>query len=154
MEELAHDCAADADGPVEDLATGLIQLTRLIRGIYRRTAERHNLTPVQAKLLCGLLDGPRGMAALAQTFGVEKAALTGLMDRTEKLGLAQRSPVPGDRRALQATLTDAGRAAARAFNADVTAEMGKLTEHLGPDTSEQLRTTVTDILERHRAHSA
>ena len=40
------------------------------------------------------------MAELAHCFGVEKAVLTGLMDRAERRGLAQRSPVPGDRRAL------------------------------------------------------
>ncbi|MBB5781186.1 MarR family transcriptional regulator [Nonomuraea jabiensis] len=66
-----------------------------MQGIYTRLSERHDLTPVQARLLCVLLDGPRGMAELAQCFGVEKAALTGLMNRAERRGLAQRSAVPG-----------------------------------------------------------
>ena len=91
-----------------DVAAELVQLTMLVQAIYARVAERHDLTPVQARLLCQLLDGPRGMAELARCFGVEKAALTGLTDRAERRGLARRSPVAGDRRALQVTLTDAG----------------------------------------------
>src|SRR5271168_2901056 len=83
--------------PDLDVAAALIQLTTVVQGIYARVSEQHDLTPVQAKLLCVLLDGPRGMAELANCFGVEKAALTGLMDRAERRGLARRSPVPGDR---------------------------------------------------------
>ena len=135
-----------------DIATALIQLTGLIQGIYARVSERHDLTPVQAKLLCVLLDGPRGMADLAQIFGVERAALTGLMDRAEKRGLAHRAPVPGDRRALQATLTDTGRQAAAAFHSDITAELAQLTADLVPDAGEHLRATLTEIIQRHRTN--
>jgi DNA-binding MarR family transcriptional regulator len=46
------------------------------------------------------------MTELARCCGVEKAALTGLVDRAERRGLAERTPVPGDRRALRVTLTD------------------------------------------------
>jgi DNA-binding MarR family transcriptional regulator len=153
-EVLATDHTRATAGPAGtpmDLATALIQLTRLIQGIYARVSERHDLTPVQAKLLCVLLDGPRGMADLAQIFGVERAALTGLMDRTEKRGLARRAPVTGDRRALQATLTDAGRETAAAFHADITSELVHLTADLGPRADEHLRATLTDIIRRHRA---
>lgn len=134
-----------------DVATGLVQLTGLVQGIYARVSERHELTPVQAKLLCVLLDGPRGMADLAQCFGVEKAALTGLMDRAERRGLARRTPVPGDRRALQATLTDSGRRTAAAFHAEVSAELSRLTAPLAPADTEHFRATMTDIIQRCRA---
>ncbi|WP_433472441.1 MarR family winged helix-turn-helix transcriptional regulator [Spirillospora sp. CA-142024] len=134
-----------------DVATGLVQLTGLVQAIYTRVSERHDLTPVQAKLLCVLLGGPRGMADLARCFGVEKAALTGLMDRAERRGLAQRTPVPGDRRALQATLTEEGRAAATAFHAEVSAELAHLTAPLAPADSEQFRATMAGIIQRCRA---
>jgi DNA-binding MarR family transcriptional regulator len=129
-----------------DLATGLVRLTGLVQGIYGRVSERHHLTPVQAKLLCVLLAGPRGMAELAQCFGVERAALTGLMDRAERRGLAQRSAVPGDRRAVRVTLTDAGRQAATAFHAEVTAELGHLTSALAPHDREQFGRVMTEML--------
>ena len=148
-------CPADgpnpeAAGPHPDVATGLIQITSLVQGIYARVSERHDLTPVQARLLCVLLGGPRGMAELAQCFGVEKAALTGLMDRAERRGLARRSPVPGDRRALRVTLTDAGHRAAAAFHAEVSAELGRLVATLAPHDREQFRSTMAEIIARCR----
>lgn len=143
--------AATGSGVGMDVATGLIQLAGLVQSIYARVSERHDLTPVQAKFLCVLLAGPRGMADLAQCFGVEKAALTGLTDRVERSGLAQRSAVPGDRRALQVTLTDAGRQAAIAFHAEVTKELRRLVAPLSPQDREHLRSTMAEIVARCRA---
>src|SRR5579863_2645030 len=117
-----------AQAGTDEVAGRLLQLATMVQACYACVAERHDLTPVQARLLCVLLDGPRGLADLAHCFGVEKAALTGLMDRAERRGLARRSPVTGDRRALQATLTEAGRRAAAAFHADVGAELSRLIE--------------------------
>ena len=146
--EAGPGCAADVPraGPVLDAAGGLIQLTTLVQVIYARVSERHDLTPVQARLLCVLLDGPRGMADLARCFGVEKAALTGLMDRAERRGLARRSPVPGDRRALQVTLTDAGQAAAAEFHAEIGTELNRLLEPLAPHEREQFRSAIAEII--------
>jgi DNA-binding MarR family transcriptional regulator len=143
----------DAGDPDMDLAAGLVQLTSLVQTIYARVSERHDLTPVQAKLLCVLLAGPRGMAELAQCFGVEKAALTGLMDRAERRGLAQRSAVPGDRRALRVTLTDAGRQAAIAFHTEVSAELDRLVSPLAPQDREHFRNTMAEIVAKRRTSS-
>jgi DNA-binding MarR family transcriptional regulator len=140
----AAGCVTSA--PPADVATGLVQLTALVQAVYARVSERHDLTPAQARLLCHLLDGPRGMAELARCFGVEKAALTGLMDRAERRGLARRSPVPGDRRALQVTLTDAGQQAAAAFHAEVGAELNRLIEPLAPHDREHFRRTMAEVI--------
>ena len=134
-----------------DAASGLLQLTTVVQGLYARISERHELTPVQAKLLCVLLGGPKGMAELAQCFGVEKAALTGLMDRAEKRGLAERSAVPGDRRALQVTLTDAGRRAATAFHTEVGEALNKLIDGLSPADREHFRAAMAGILSSCRS---
>ncbi|MEV4250455.1 hypothetical protein AB0J63_44535 [Streptosporangium canum] len=83
----------------------------------------------------------------------QKAALTGLIDRAEKRGLAQRSPVPGDRRALQVTLTDEGHQAATAFHAEVSAELGHLTAPLADGDREHFRSTMAEIITRCRASS-
>jgi DNA-binding MarR family transcriptional regulator len=136
-----------------DVADGLVQLTGLVQGIYARVSERHDLTPVQAKLLCVLLAGPRGMAELAQCFGVERAALTGLMDRAERRGLAQRTSVPGDRRAVRVTLTEAGHEAAIAFHAEVSAALDRLISSLEPQDREHFRTTMAEIVTRCRTSS-
>ena len=136
----------DSADPAADAATGLIQLSGLVQGLYAQISQRHNLTPVQAKLLCIVAQGPRGMAELAQCFGVEKAALTGLVDRVERRGLAKRTPVHGDRRALHVTLTDAGRRAAAAFHGEVTAELERLLASLAPRDREQFGRAMAAII--------
>lgn len=138
-----HDSADDAS---VDAAAGLIQLSGLVQGLYARISQRHDLTPVQAKLLCIVAEGPRGMAELAQCFGVEKAALTGLVDRVERRGLAKRTPVHGDRRALHVTLTDAGQRAAAAFHGEVTAELERLLASLAPPDREPFRRAMAAII--------
>ncbi len=135
--------AAEAN-QLED-AAALIQLSALVQDAFARVAQRHDLTPVQARLLCALVEGPRGMADLARGFGVEKAALTGLADRTERRGLAKRVPVPGDRRAMRVALTDIGRRTAAAFHADMTAELTQLLSPLAPHDREQFRAAMAKI---------
>jgi DNA-binding MarR family transcriptional regulator len=136
--------AGEEEAQLDD-ADGLVQLARLVQGAFARIADRHDLTPVQARLLCVLAQGPRGMTELARCCGVEKAALTGLVDRAERRGLAERTPVPGDRRALRVTLTDAGRRSAAAFHAEVTAELRHLLLPLAPQDREQFRTAMATI---------
>jgi DNA-binding MarR family transcriptional regulator len=138
-----HDDAADAPA---DAATGLLQISGLVHGLYARISQRHDLTPVQARLLCIVADGPKGMAELAQCLGVEKAALTGLVDRVERRGLANRTPVHGDRRALHVTLTDAGQRAATAFHSEVTRELKHLLSPLAPHDREQFRAAMAAII--------
>jgi DNA-binding MarR family transcriptional regulator len=128
-----------------DDADVLVQLSRLVQGAFARIADLHDLTPVQGRLLCVLAQGPRGMTELARCCGVEKAALTGLVDRAERRGLAERTPVPGDRRALRVTLTEAGRRSATAFHADVTAELNQLLSPLARNDRERFRTAMATI---------
>ncbi|MFB4278622.1 MarR family winged helix-turn-helix transcriptional regulator [Nonomuraea sp. MTCD27] len=137
---------AGLDGAPMDAATGLVRLSGLVQAVYQRVSERHELTPVQARLLCVLLDGPRGMAELAGCFGVEKAALTGLMNRAERRGLALRSSVPGDRRAVQVTLTDEGRRAAVAFYTEMRAEMERLLTPLAEEDRTRFRRAMAEIV--------
>jgi DNA-binding MarR family transcriptional regulator len=127
-------------------ADGLIQLSRVVQGLFGRISERHALTPVQAKLLCVLASGPKQMAELARCFGVEKAALTGLVDRAERNGLVCRSAVPGDRRALRVSLTDAGQRAAHAFHAEATEELDLLLAPLSPPEGERFRRAIAKVI--------
>jgi DNA-binding MarR family transcriptional regulator len=151
----AHGCDSERyhtwAGEDLDPADGLIQLCRLVQGINARISDRHDLTPVQAKLICVLAFGPRGMAELAQCFGVEKATLTGLVDRAEQRGLVRRSPVPGDRRALHVTLTDAGRLAATAFHAEATEELNYLLSSLPSRDREHFRRSMAKIIAGRQA---
>lgn len=117
--------ASDPRGATDHLqvADGLARLSRLVEGIHAQVSQDHDLTPVQAKLLCILTFAPTTMSELARCLGVEKAAMTGLIDRAERRGLVTREEVPGDRRALNVVLTEVGRRAGHAFHAQVTAEL-------------------------------
>jgi DNA-binding MarR family transcriptional regulator len=127
-------------------AEQLIQLSRLVQDVHTRVSQRHGLPPVQAKLLCVLAPGPRRMAELAQCFGVEKAALTGLVDRAERRGLVERTSVPGDRRALRVTPTEAGCQAVTAFKAEAAAALRRLVSGLSPHDREHLRRALAMIV--------
>ena len=113
-------------------ALGLIRLSHLVQAVFARVAGRHDLTPVQGRLLCDLAAAPKGMAELARGFGVERAALTGLVDRAERRGLVERRAVPGDRRAVSVALTHAGRGTAAAFHAEAMAELSQILAPLAP----------------------
>ena len=114
------------------MADGLIRLSVLTQSAFARTAERHRLPAAQARLLCVLTAGARGMSELAGLLGIEKAALTGLADRAERRGLIARTAVPGDRRALSVALTPGGRDAASAFHLELSAELARLADVLPP----------------------
>ncbi|MFD7312292.1 MarR family winged helix-turn-helix transcriptional regulator [Promicromonospora sp. NPDC059942] len=115
-------CAAHGIGGMPEL----VELAVVLTATVARVAEQHELTPMQGRLLCGLGDQPQRMVDLAQLLGIEKAALTGLVDRAERRGLLERGPVPGDRRAVQVSLTDAGTQAVAAFEAGVTSALDGL----------------------------
>jgi DNA-binding MarR family transcriptional regulator len=119
-------------GGEQPVADGLIRLSGLTHSVFARVAERHGLPTAQARLLCVLAGGSRGMSELAGLLGIEKAALTGLADRAERRGLIARTAVPGDRRALSVALTPGGRDAASAFHLELSAELARLTDVLPP----------------------
>jgi DNA-binding MarR family transcriptional regulator len=129
----------------DDDALSLIQLSGLVQGAFARVAERHDLTAVQGRLLCVLVRGSRGMADLARVFGVERAALTGLVDRVERRGLAERVAVPGDRRAVHVALTEAGVTSAAAFHEAVTAEVRDLLDPLTADERKQFLSSLSKL---------
>ncbi|WP_165956059.1 MarR family winged helix-turn-helix transcriptional regulator [Streptomyces hainanensis] len=126
-------------------ALALVQLSGVIRDTFARVADRHDLTPVQGRMLCVLAERPHGMAELARLFGVGKANLTGLVDRAAQRGLVERALVPGDRRAVRVVLTDDGRRAALAFHRDVTGELTGLLAPLTPEARAGLRETAAVV---------
>lgn len=125
------------------------QLAVVLTGTIARVAEEHELTPMQGRLLCGLAGQPRRMIDLAQTLGIEKAALTGLVDRAERRGLVERAAVPGDRRAVHVALTEAGDQAMRAFEAGVASALDELLAPLPVKDRTALRRLASAIVEAH-----
>jgi len=125
-----------------DLATGLIRLGRLVNDVFAQAAAAHGLTATQARLLCILIERPRGMAELAGLLGIDKAGMTGLVDRVQRQDLAERAAVPGDRRAVRVRLTPAGYRVAVAVHERVRASLDTVTAVLPPAGRERFRLAV------------
>jgi DNA-binding MarR family transcriptional regulator len=90
-----------------DLADALLRAGRDTQRKLRCIAARHDLTATQVMLLRSLTE-PIAMSALADTTGCDPSNVTGLVDRTARLGLVQRLAAPGDRRVRLLSLTPEG----------------------------------------------
>ena len=75
-------------------------------------ARRAGLSPSELHALRHLSRGPMGPADLARALGVTTAAASGVVDRLEGNGHAQRRPHTADGRRTEVHLTDSGRAEA------------------------------------------
>ncbi|GAA2894313.1 hypothetical protein GCM10010472_61100 [Pseudonocardia halophobica] len=134
---------------------------------YRQTVARLvGLGVPETTILVHLLhEGPRTPSALARRVGVTPASVTSQLDRLELAGHVVRRSNPRDRRSVLVVLTDRGHdLAARLFaifdrdvavgigTADpaVTAELGRILEHLSQRLDERARDTraiATDLEE-------
>ena len=67
-----------------------------------------NITPVQTGILFLLQKDALTMTELSQVLSIDNSAVTGLVDRLEKAGLAERQMNANDRRAFLVRITDQG----------------------------------------------
>lgn len=81
--------------------------------LRRRLRDEHGTTLPRFDVMAALARHPEGlrMSALSAMLRVSGGNVTPIVDRLEADGLAERVAVPGDKRALVARLTRAGRAA-------------------------------------------
>lgn len=131
---------------LHDLSSELVvYAARLIRTVRRR----HDLPPGFRVL--SMLDehGDVGVTRLAELDGCSQptmsATVTGLVDR----GWVTKSPRPGDARASDVSLTDAGRTEltrARAANADTVAALVAASGHTADDVATAVA-VLRDLLE-------
>jgi len=106
---------ADKDDQALDSWLALLQARELIAGQLSDTLERDAGQPLSYfEVLIHLAAAEGGsmrMVDLAETVLLSKSGVTRLVDRLEADGLVERQSCPGDRRAINATITPAGRAA-------------------------------------------
>ncbi len=97
--------------PVDETQAEVMELFRRLSLVMRRSAVERladvGLTPPLAIALHHL-DEPIAMGALAERLSCDASYVTGLADRLEELGLAERRVDPTDRRVKQLALTEAG----------------------------------------------
>lgn len=110
---------------------------------YDAAAAVHHLTGAQARVLALLATGPMPMRQIAQRLKCEPSNVTGIVDRLEAQGLAERRADPGDRRVKLAAATDHGQETATQLRSS----LDFAREPLGA-LSEQERRTLRDLLQR------
>lgn len=82
---------------------------------------------------------PRTQLALAGSLGIDKTAMTYLIDGLERVGLVERRLDPADRRARQVLVTERGQAALAEAAAGLAAIEGRLLAPLDPGEARQFR---------------
>lgn len=84
-------------------------LTRLSEQVAPAVARRADLTHNELRALEHLMDQPMGPGDLGRVLGVSSAAASGIIDRLEARGHAQRASHASDGRRTSVTISDTGR---------------------------------------------
>lgn len=125
-----------------------IAARRLQRQADYRLKKEAGVSASQAAVLFLLLRrGERRMGAISEVLALGAPAVTGLIDRMEKIGLVSRQKDQSDRRGAICDLTEKGRQAAeladgilRDLNADLEARLGEEETELVYDSLTRLAT--------------
>ncbi|MEV0897162.1 MarR family transcriptional regulator [Actinoplanes sp. NPDC049802] len=128
----------------------LVYLSTLIQRRFAQICAEHDLTTAQAQLLCLVKDQPRGMSELSQLLGLAKPGLSGLVDRTERRGLVQRTGCEQDRRLCTLISTPKGKQVGDAVYAEVAEHLPDLFEHLSPTDRHAFEQLVAAALREER----
>jgi DNA-binding MarR family transcriptional regulator len=110
---------------------------------YEEAAAKHQLTGAQAGVLELLSREPMPMRKIAERLKCEPSNVTGIVDRLEVRGLAERRPDSTDRRVKLAAATEEGRATAERLRG----ALNFAREPLGALTVAE-RTVLRDLLRR------
>lgn len=114
-----------------DLGAMVVRLGRALIAMEEPILAAHGVSMWGYIVLSALRAEPtRTQAALARTIGADKTRLIAVLDALQGQGLIAREPDPADRRVHLLDLTDAGRAAHGAIQADIRAAERRLLEPL------------------------
>ena len=94
---------------------------------------------------------PRTQLALAGQLGIDKTAMTYLIDGLERVGLVERRLDPADRRARQVLVTEQGQAALAEAAAGLAGIEGRLLAPLADDEARQFRELLGRVATATRA---
>ncbi|MFI0779536.1 MarR family winged helix-turn-helix transcriptional regulator [Streptomyces sp. NPDC021212] len=133
--------------PIDPLTLEVVELigTIVVRyhEEYEEAAAKHALTGAQARVLGLLSRGPTPMRRIAQQLKCEPSNVTGIVDRLESRGLAERRLDPADRRVKLAAATEAGSETAERLRGS----LDFAREPLAGLSAEE-RTVLRDLLQR------
>ena len=114
------------------------QLSFAVQEVLGRVAATHDMSVTLVRMLGILRDHEPTMAALADSLGLDRSSVTGLIDRAEKRGLVARHPSATDARSVLVTLTAAGRRLSAAGERDFEEGMRGILSRLSDADTEAL----------------
>jgi DNA-binding MarR family transcriptional regulator len=145
MRTISHPAAGADARRLHGLVLELMRRRSLRDPIAATCAELELSAPQIHALLALGSDGPLPMGDLARRVGVSEKTTTGLIDRLERDGLAQRVRDAADRRVVHVTLTAAGAALARRLDAEILQSLARLLDRLEPADRRDLFRIITRL---------
>jgi MarR family transcriptional regulator, lower aerobic nicotinate degradation pathway regulator len=130
------------------LVDALAQLSFLVQGALAEATAGHDLSIIQTRLLGILRDREPTMNELGGYLGLDKSSITGLVDRAERRGLVRRTASARDRRAVQVSITDAGRHLGEQVALKFEQRMAAITSRLTNAERARLATLAIRLLDR------
>ena len=128
-----------------DIFMSYLRVTQHMSQQFRSHFGRLNLTFPQALILTVLgEEGPVPISVLAERTGSANSTVSGIVDRLEKLGLAQRRRSETDRRVIYVCATDKY----QTLRAKATADVGGYFHTLMEDMTEEDRLLVAAALQK------
>lgn len=130
-----------------DYGDKLFWLSVVIQRKYAEICAEFDLTPSQATLLCAVRDEPRRMADLAASLGMNKNALSQLVDRIARRELVGRTNSAQDRRIVLLSVTPTGKVLAEAVYAEVAKRLPEIARNLDADDQRDFERVATAIVD-------
>jgi MarR family transcriptional regulator for hemolysin len=112
MSIVSHEQETTPPTPLaSDLCWLLGRASQLLNGEFTKALETSGISPRQHSVLATALDAEHTQTDLARLVGLDKTTMMVTLDELERDGLAERRPLPSDRRARVVAVTPAGRRA-------------------------------------------
>jgi DNA-binding MarR family transcriptional regulator len=124
---------------VHDILHTYLQASRRLSEAFRTSYGKLGLTYPQSVVLAILgSDGPMPISALAEAAGSANSTISGVIDRLEKLNLAQRTRAEFDRRVIYVDVTDHFRDQFSQFEGCATDRFERALSNLTPEEQDQV----------------
>ena len=106
------------------------------------------ITPVQAGILFLLRKTAHTMTELSQILSIDNSAITGLVDRLEKAGMAQRTANPKDRRTYLIRITEKGKSEIDRAYITIKKVNAEIKSGFSPDEVETFKKVLNSLLKK------
>lgn len=130
---------AETDDRADRLSAAVAELQTVLNRSDRSTAAELDIGSAEdLQVLRLLLRGPLRVGELAQLRAASVTTASGRLDRLEKRGYVKKERIPGDRRAMVATLTVDGRAIGEASTESRRVALRPIAERFPVDALDEL----------------